>query len=413
VLPRRKKMIPNKNGILEFSNEPIDSNFKIVLKEEIKGKNTKKFWNETIKYTSKIDNKKYNYTQPLGETIVAFMNNYEAIFNIISKYDLLFDEIEYNDYEKSLRTILNLRKEILKYGKNLKVVGENKDIEEKSYFKERDMIKEYKRDRTDKIFAILIFHIDSFITRLKDENKNNIEGPQVCCINFLQYLNYEIRTAYIIINTTFVRTSIKDNKLIISNKKYMDINQLKLPPVKIKYLSKKDKTTKFKVIDKYEYEIYSLNNLVDVSLHHINYNKKAILKCINCEKYFIPTTYEVEQYNDKTGNDEKKEISERITKLTCSEKCLQILRQNKEFMNNNKDLKTIRKNLRDKLRKRDNKIKKMNLKSKDLLLTFTKDYDEKEKELKEIYKGNIINIENELLKFIKEESIKLDELYKN
>ena len=46
-------MIPNRNGILEYSNEPIDSDFKMIFKETSKGKNTKKFWNEIIEYYSK------------------------------------------------------------------------------------------------------------------------------------------------------------------------------------------------------------------------------------------------------------------------------------------------------------------------------------------------------------------------
>lgn len=401
-------MIPNRNGILEYSNEPIDSDFKMIFKETSKGKNTKKFWNETIEYYSKFDNKKYTYTQPLGETIIAIMNNYEEILHIINEYDYLLDNVEYEDFDGALDIILKLRKEIIKYGKEYKNVEQNRDLEEED--NRKLTVKVYNRTRTNKIFMIILFHIDSFIDRLKNEKENNIEGPQISCIDFLQYLKNELSTTYIVVDKAFVHTNIIDKKLIVSSKRYMDLNQLKMPPAKIIYSNNEANPSQRKVIDRFEYEIYSLNNLVDVSLYHIHYNRKAILKCLNCGRLFIPSAYEVEKYNEETGNDEAKNINERITKLTCSEKCQQSLREDKEFINNNKDFKTKLKNMRDKLRKRDNDREKKGLKPRYYKRLFDKEYKIKEEEVKKKYK-NKVKIEYELEKFLEEETIKFDKLY--
>ena len=190
----------------------------------------------------------------------------------------------------------------------------------------------------------------------------------------------------------------------------MDLNQLKMPPVKILYLKNEDNQSQIKEIDRFEYEIYSLNNLTDVSLYHINYNKKAILKCINCGRFFIPSVYETEKYNEETGNDELISVTERITKLTCSEKCQQNLRKDKEFINNNKDFKTKLKNMRDKLGKRDNDREKKGLKPRYYKRLFDKEYKIKEEVVKKKYK-NKVKIEYELEKFLEEETIKFDKLY--
>lgn len=401
-------MIPNKNGIREYSNEPIDSDFKMIFKETSKGKNTKKFWNEKIKYHSKFDNKDYTYTQPLGETICAIMNNYEEILHIISKYDGLLDEIEYEDFDEALDIILKLREEIIKYGEEYKRIEKNRDLEE---YNQRSTIKKYNRTRTNKIFLIFIFHIDSFIEELKNEKENNIEGPRVSCINFLQYLKCVLSTSRYIVDKAFVKTYTEDGKINISSKRYMDLNQLKIPPVKIMYSNSENTQSQRKQIDRFEYEIYSLENFIDVSLYHIHYNRKAILKCLNCNRFFIPSVYETEKYNEETGKEETKNINERITKLTCSEKCQQDLRENRKFMNNNMSSKEKRKKIRDKLRKRDNTRIKKGLEPKDYLLLFDNEYDIQKEKMEEKYNENKIKIEYELRKILEEEEIRFDRLY--
>lgn len=402
-------MIPNKNGILEYSDEPIDSEFKMIFKETSKAKNTKKFWNEKIEYYSKFDNKKYIYTQPLGETICAIMNNYEEISHIIIKYDLLLDEIKYEDFDGALDIILKLRDEIIEYGQKYKSIEENRDLEEED--NRKLMVKKYNKIRTNKIFLIFIFHIDSFIEKLKNEKENNIEGPRVSCINFFQYLKLILTSIQYIVDKAFVETYTTDGKLCISSKKYMDLNQLKMPPVKIIYSNNRNTQSERKQIDRFEYEIYSLENLLDVSLYHIHYNRKVILKCLNCDRFFIPSIYETEKYNEYTGNDELKNISERITKLTCSEKCQQDLRKNKKLINDNRSSKEKRKIIRDKLRKRDNARIRKGLEPKNYLLLFDKEYDIQKEKLEEKYNGDKIKIEYELRKILEKEEIRFDKLY--
>ena len=107
-------MIPNKNGILEYNLEPLDSNFQMIFKKEIKGKNNNKFWKETIEYKSKVDEKVYRYTANYGKTILELMNNYEEIIKIFWRFDGYFQEMDYNDYNKALKILNELKKELLK-----------------------------------------------------------------------------------------------------------------------------------------------------------------------------------------------------------------------------------------------------------------------------------------------------------
>ena len=158
-----------------------------------------------------------------------------------------------------------------------------------------------------------------------------------------------------------------------------------------------------KVIDSYKYEIYSLNNLVDISLYYIHSNRKAILKCLNCGKYFMPSTYSIVKDNDIYN--EETTINERLTKLTCSDNCLLKLKRNKSMTNKNKTSKEIKKNIMDKLRNRDLRAKNKGLNSNQLF-TFLDKYDEKEMQLKNEYGNNKLKIEIELKKFLEAEDTK-------
>ena len=291
---------------------------------------------------------------------------------------------------------------IIQFGKDIYEEEKNNDFEIKQYQIEKDTgVKKYNKSRTSKLLTIFIFHIDEFIIKLEKEKCRKGESYRVSCLDFLSYLLYEIGTAYERIEESFFRVAIADNTIIrINNKKSADINQLSIPPVKIKYVERKDGK---KVIDSYKYEIYSLNNLVDISLYYIHSNRKAILKCLNCGKYFMPSTYSIVKDNDIYN--EETTINERLTKLTCSDNCLLKLKRNKSMTNKNKTSKEIKKNIMDKLRNRDLRAKNKGLNSNQLF-TFLDKYDEKEMQLKNEYGNNKLKIEIELKKFLEAEDTK-------
>lgn len=376
-------LIPNKNGILEYCLEPLDSDFKMIFKQETKGKNNNKFWKETIEYNSKIDKKVYKYTVNYGKTILELMNNYEEIIKIFWKSDRDFQEMDYEDYDKALEILNELKKELLKY---------------------------------KSIYVIFCFNIDMFITRLEEERKNKVEGPQVSCLDFIMYITHEINMVRLIIERSYIKIEGIEGDFYFKNKKYTDIRQLRLPPVKVTYSQKinldGENENKYE-IDEYHYDIYSLNNLVDVSLYHINQNEKAILKCAYCKKYFIPREHTIIK-DTKDEINVKKTIDERTTKVFCSDKCKENFKSKVPISTPNdntvvsKDYGDARKNLRDRLRQKDNRRKKKGLKELNLL----KKFDEKEKktknELIERYGKNNNRIEFELLKLIRKENEKLN-----
>ena len=93
-------MLFKKKGFFIYSNEPVDSSFYMTFKVQ-NGEEEQKKFKETIEYTSRLDNKNYNYVQPCGETILMFMNNYQKILGMIGKYNGLFEQIEYNDFRNN------------------------------------------------------------------------------------------------------------------------------------------------------------------------------------------------------------------------------------------------------------------------------------------------------------------------
>ena len=355
----------------------------MIFKKEIKGKNNNKFWKETIEYKSKVDEKVYRYTANYGKTILELMNNYEEIIKIFWRFDGYFQEMDYNDYNKALKILNELKKELLKY----------KDI-----------------------YVILYFHIDVFIIRLEDERQKEVEGPRVSCSDFIMYITHEINMARLIIERSYIKIEGIDGKFYFKNKKHTDIKQIRLPPVKITYSQKVNLDEEYEnkyEIDKYYYEIYSLNNLVDVSLYHINQNGKAVLKCAHCKKYFIPREHTIIKDTKDEINVEKT-INERTSKVFCSNKCNENSKSNMPISTPNdntvvaKDYGDAKKNLRDRLRQRDNKRKAKGLKELNLLEKF----DEKEKKkkdelIKKYGKGNS-RIEFELLKLVRKENEKLN-----
>ena len=376
-------LIPNKNGILEYSLEPLDSDFKMIFKQETKGKNNDKFWKETIEYKSKVDEKVYKYTANYGNTILELMNNYEEITKIFWKFNKYFEEIDYNEYDKTLKILNELKRKLLKY--------------------------KY-------LYVIFYFHIDMLILRLEEEREKVVEGPQVSCLDFIMYITYEISMARLIIERSYIKIEGIEGKFYFKNKKYTDIKQLKLPPVKIIYSHKINLDGQYEnkyEIDKYYYEIYSLNNLVDVSLYYINQNGKAILKCAFCKKYFIPRRHIIVKDTENKRNVEKI-IDERTTKVFCSNRCNEDFKSKIPISTPNdntivaKDYEDARKNLRDRLRQKDNRRKKKGLKELNLLKKFDEKEEKTKNELIEKYGKNNNRIEFELLKLIRKENEKLN-----
>ena len=64
----------------------------------------------------------------------------------------------------------------------------------------------------------------------------------------------------------------------------------------------------------YEYGIETLEDLTNVCIYHISYNKKAIIQCSVCNKFFVPDKH--------NGITEKDEIIERNDRKTCRIKLL-------------------------------------------------------------------------------------------
>lgn len=148
------------------------------------------------------------------------------------------------------------------------------------------------------------------------------------CI-FFSRLADEFRSGKKLIDNSFIYDDGKKDK------KFSGI-ETTLPTAKIEYQIENFTSPK---PFKFTYEIRSLKDLFDVTIYQLSLSHQAIIKCKNCEKYFIPPI----EFNEKTGKSKKI----RNDKVYCSYKC----KWQYKSRNRSKDAITI---YYEKLRKRYN-----------------------------------------------------------
>lgn len=326
-----------------------------------------KFVKEKIK-CAKINQdlaQEYKYENDLvGATIIDILNNKKQLSSFLDKFD--YNKI--TDYKTCLKCLTDLRDKI--YSKN-------------------------------KNYLIIVYQLEKLIysvTKAQDHNENIDKVKQHCQFIF-QDIKYQIKNMYEIVysfffNEKFTPTLENEDNLFYHfhtpSNKFRGCD-LQLPPVKVIY--KKDESNyieqsqngRYNPIEMtYEYGIETLEDLTNVCIYHISYNKKAIIQCSVCNKFFVPDKH--------NGITEKDEIIERNDRKTCSPECSAQART--EHLKTNFELhpyKKIHKNICDLLRKRD----------KEKLKQFREEFRGIESKYKEIYsKADIEYIENELLKWL-------------
>ena len=170
--------------------------------------------------------------------------------------------------------------------------------------------------------------------------------------------------------------------------------KISLPNVEITFEDMEYKIGK-KVITKteplyYTYSIFSLFDFANVTIYHLHKNKKPILCCVNCKKFFIPDSHVDENTLSKT-------IIEKNDRLTCCQEC-NAERKSKKTETNLFGYKRIKKNICDNLRKK----KKLSE-----LETFNNEFQNKEKSVLQKYGNESIElIEEKMTKFMLEQKEK-------
>ena len=247
-----------------------------------------------------------------------------------------------------------------------------------------------------------IKYIQKLIYSVKEaqENNENIDKVKKHCQFIFAYIKYQIKNMYEIVYSFFFNEkftpTLEENEDNLFHPFYTPSNKfrgcdLQLPPVKITYQKDESNYTeqsqngRYNPIEMtYEYGIETLEDLTNVCIYHISYNKKAILQCSVCKKFFVPDKHE--------GIDDREEITERNDRKTCSPECS--AKAKTEHLKSNFELhpyKKIYKNICDLLRKKD----------KEKLKQFREEYIGIEINYKEIYlKYGNKRFENELLRWL-------------
>lgn len=355
--------------VLETSNflpiicEDYHRNFYVAFEKEYG-----KFIKEKIKCVKINQNmppEEYKYENDLvGATIIDILNNKNQLFSFLEKFD--YNKI--TDYKTCLKCLTDLRDKI--YSKN-------------------------------KNYLIIIYQLEKLIysVRQAQENNENIDKVKKHCQFIFAYIKCQIKNMYKIVysfffNEKFTPTLENEDNLFYpfytSSNKFRGCD-LQLPPVKITYQKDESNYTeqsqngRYNPIEMtYEYGIETLEDLTNVCIYHISYNKKAILQCSVCKKFFVPDKHE--------GIDDREEITERNDRKTCSPECS--AKAKTEHLKSNFELhpyKKIYKNICDLLRKKD----------KEKLKQFREEYIGIEINYKEIYlKYGNKRFENELLRWL-------------
>lgn len=343
--------------------EDYHKNFYVAFEKEYG-----KFVKEKIKCVKVSQNmppEEYKYENDLvGATIIDILNNKKQLFSFLDKFD--YNKI--TDYKTCLKCLTDLRDKI--YSKN-------------------------------KNYLIIVYQLEKLIYSVKEaqENDENINKVKNHCKLIFAYIKYQIKNMYKIVYSFFFDEKFtptledEDNlfyPFYTPSNKFRGCD-LQLPPLKIIYQKDESNYTeqsqngRYNPIEMtYEYSIETLEDLTNVCIYHISYNKKAILQCSVCKKFFVPDKHE--------GIGEKDEIIERNDRKTCSPKCSAQART--EHLKTNFELhpyKKIHKNICDLLRKKD----------KEKLKQFREEYIGIEINYKEIYlKYGNKRFEDELLRWL-------------
>lgn len=356
--------------VLETSNflpiiyENYYKNFFVAFEKE-----DGKFVKEKIK-CAKINQdlaQQYKYENDLvGTTIIDILNNKKQLFSFLDKFD--YNQI--TNYKTCLKSLIDLQNKI--YSKNNN-------------------------------YLIIVYQLEKLIYAIKkaQENNESIDKVKKHCQFIFAYIKHQIYNMYEIVYSFFFNekfTPTLENKDNTFFPFYTSTSQfrgcdLQLTPVKVIYIKDENNYTEqnqngrynpIEII--YEYGIETLEDLTNVCIYHISHNKKAILQCSVCNKFFVPDKH--------NGISEKDEIIERNDRKTCSPECSAKART--EHLKTNFELhpyKKIHKNICDLLRKRD----------KEKLKQFREEYIGIEINYNEIYsKYGTKYIENKLLKWLQE-----------
>ena len=357
--------------VLETSNflpiicEDYHRNFYVAFEKDYG-----KFVKEKIK-SVKINQdlpEEYKYENDLvGATIVDILNNKNQLFSFLDKFD--YNKI--TNYKTCLKCLTDLRDKI--YSKN-------------------------------KNYLIIVYQLEKLIYSVKEaqENNENIDKVKKHCQFIFAYIKYQMKNMYEIVYSFFFNEKFtptleenEDNLFYpfhIPSNKFRGCD-LQLPPVKVIYKKDENNYTeqnqngRYNPIEMtYEYGIETLEDLTNVCIYHISYNKKAIIQCSVCNKFFVPDKHE--------GIGIGEEITERNDRKTCSPECSAKAKTKHLKADLEKHpYKKIHKNICDSLRKRD----------KEKLKQFREEYIGIEINYNEIYsKHGTEYIENKLLKWLQE-----------
>ena len=358
--------------VLETSNflpiicEDYHRNFYVAFEKDYG-----KFVKEKIK-SVKINQdlpEEYKYENDLvGATIVDILNNKNQLFSFLDKFD--YNKI--TNYKTCLKCLIDLRDKI--YSKN-------------------------------KNYLIIVYQLEKLIYSVKEaqENNENIDKVKKHCQFIFAYIKYQMKNMYEIVYSFFFNEKFtptleenEDNLFYpfhIPSNKFRGCD-LQLPPVKVIYKKDENNYTeqsqngRYNPIEMtYEYGIETLEDLTNVCIYHISYNKKAILQCSVCNKFFVPDKHE--------GIGIGEEITERNDRKTCSPECSAKAKTKHLKADLEKHpYRKIHKNICDLLRRRNDKEK---------LKQFREEYIGIEINYNEIYsKYGTKYIENKLLKWLQE-----------
>lgn len=291
---------------------PYRSNFHITYQ-----KLDNEFKNEYIEYIEVNNSRRVTYTYDIGDTLLTLLNNIKSISALLNKYNEKFRITNSMNFNDTITLLDDLRKDILSISNNL---------------------------------YILIMYIDDLVFEIKQkENLFDIkELNLLCTIRIFSLIeevhivtNFTLSSYFRTFNTSnvFDFTELENNINLWEHafETYIG-SELYLPRVKIYYNNKSEEeystvknTNRKNAIKKeilsYQYSICSLTDLANATLYHLQCSDKAILCCSVCGKYFIRKKHSYDYYNDKTGNDETKIITEKNSRITCSNECLKKSRQ--------------------------------------------------------------------------------------
>lgn len=358
------------------------SNFYMTIR-----KKGKKNIEEYIEYYPVDGSIPVKYHGDISTTLMDIVNNLEYIVDeVLMKYRQNFHTTQFNNYNEIIGMMKKLKDEIL---------------------------------NTNKHFCILTIHIDELIWEI-EENKEalGVEDVINSCLQCIFSLIEELqivctftlasyfRTFNFSEQDTFSMEELKGNKDLHKNVFEMFRgDELYLPRVTVLYNDKQEeeyttnKVTNRKGVNKKEivackYSIFSLSDLMNTTLYYLQNSNKAILCCAYCGKYFIRKQYDYKYYDEKAQKFEIKTIVEKNSKKACSKECAKKLKKETVKRKNSTGYRHEIKNLRIKLKRVDDNF------ATHLKVEFEDKFHKTKKELEDKFGYDSEEVEEELLKFV-------------